>query len=276
MIDHYKIQGPAIVAFSGGSSSGFMLWNILQAHGGTLPEDVVPVFANTGLEHPKTYDFVQTCEENWKVKIRWVEFAGNKTWKEVDYKTASRKGEPFELLIDERQFLPNPLTRFCTVELKIRSMDRYAIHHLGWAHGHTEVVGLRKDEPRRALRIKPNKAANDVLCPMYLAGHTLDDVEAFWFKHPFKLEIPQMWGNCVGCFLKSGAKLAAIAEANKADLEWWARQEDKAMAWRLQGKATSGKFREDRPSYRGLIQMAEEQKTFCFPEDDTLPCACTD
>ena len=44
----YKIEGPALISFSGGRTSGFMLYHILQAHGGTLPEDYFVVFANTG------------------------------------------------------------------------------------------------------------------------------------------------------------------------------------------------------------------------------------
>lgn len=36
----YKIQGPALISFSGGRTSGYMLHQIVQAHGGTLPDDV--------------------------------------------------------------------------------------------------------------------------------------------------------------------------------------------------------------------------------------------
>ena len=32
--------------------------------------------------------------------------------------TASKKGEPFDKLIDKHQMLPNPLARFCTGSLK--------------------------------------------------------------------------------------------------------------------------------------------------------------
>ena len=58
------IDGPQVVSFSGGRTSGFMLWHIVQAHGGTLPEHVKVVFANTGLEHPATLDFVQAVPTN--------------------------------------------------------------------------------------------------------------------------------------------------------------------------------------------------------------------
>ncbi len=46
----YLIEGPALVSFSGGRTSGYMLKHILDAHDGTLPEDVHVVFANTGKE----------------------------------------------------------------------------------------------------------------------------------------------------------------------------------------------------------------------------------
>lgn len=43
-----KIEGPAVISFSGGRTSGMMLRAILDAHGGTLPADVRVLFANTG------------------------------------------------------------------------------------------------------------------------------------------------------------------------------------------------------------------------------------
>jgi hypothetical protein len=46
----YLITGPALISFSGGRTSAFMLRQILDAHGGTLPDDVVVAFANTGKE----------------------------------------------------------------------------------------------------------------------------------------------------------------------------------------------------------------------------------
>lgn len=179
MSDPYRIDSPGVVSFSGGATSGFMLWHILQAFGGELPETILVAFANTGLEHPATLDFVRDVETNWGVKVHWLEYRPKKTWAEVNYQNASRNGEPFDTLIEERQYLPNPVTRFCTVELKIRTIDRWA-ESLGWADGHTEVVGLRYDEPHRVSRIKANSRRNEVDCPIHRARHTLEDVERFW------------------------------------------------------------------------------------------------
>lgn len=61
MSSPYRITGPAVVSFSGGRTSGYMLWHILDAHGGALPDDVKVVFCNTGKERPETLDFVERC-----------------------------------------------------------------------------------------------------------------------------------------------------------------------------------------------------------------------
>lgn len=62
MSDPFRITGPAIISVSGGRTSAYMLWRILQAHGGTLPSDVHAAFANTGREMPATLDFVQDMQ----------------------------------------------------------------------------------------------------------------------------------------------------------------------------------------------------------------------
>ena len=61
----YKIQGPAIISFSGGRTSGYMLYHILEAYDGKLPDDVVVAFANTGKERSETLDFVNDCSGYW-------------------------------------------------------------------------------------------------------------------------------------------------------------------------------------------------------------------
>ena len=48
--DPYRIAGPAVISFSGGRTSGYVLKHILDGHGGALPSDVRVVFANTGKE----------------------------------------------------------------------------------------------------------------------------------------------------------------------------------------------------------------------------------
>lgn len=74
MTSPYLIEGPALISFSGGRTSGYMLWHILDAHGGALPADVHVCFANTGKEREETLRFVHDCETHWGVRIHWLEW----------------------------------------------------------------------------------------------------------------------------------------------------------------------------------------------------------
>ena len=73
-LKYFRVSSPALISFSGGRSSGYMLKHILDAHGGELPDGVYVVFFNTGKEMPQTLEFVAECGERWGVKIWWLEF----------------------------------------------------------------------------------------------------------------------------------------------------------------------------------------------------------
>ena len=273
----YYLTSPSVISFSGGRTSAFMLAKVLEAHEGKLPDYVKVVFTNTGLEHPKTLDFIERIAKEWGVDIVWLEYAGKATkprWKLVNHDTASRNGEPFTLIIKERQYLPNPVARFCTVELKILLLDRWAKDTLGTEfRKHDQLIGLRYDEPRRVANIKKNRRRNPAATPMYEARHTLQDVTNFWAKQSFSLDIPMHQGNCQGCFLKSRYRTDLVARETPEALDWWIEQE-KSMI----GVATAKNhtFRKDRPSYENILKQSKMQLPM-FPDfDDTVSCHCTD
>jgi 3'-phosphoadenosine 5'-phosphosulfate sulfotransferase (PAPS reductase)/FAD synthetase len=260
--DPFRIEGPACISFSGGRTSGYMLWRILQAHGGKLPDDVVVVFANTGKEATETLDFVQTCSTRWGVPITWVE-AGRGV---VTHATASRAGEPFDALTTRKKFLPNPTMRFCTTELKIVPMDAYC-RSLGWDDWMT-AVGMRADEPRRVAKLadQPTKFA-----PLAQAGVTRADVLAFWSDHDFDLALPTHGGvtplgNCDLCFLKGAGSLLSIVRREPQRATWWVAQE----------KKVGGTFRSDRPSYAAMQNMATQHGELFGFDEPLQDCACTD
>ena len=68
----YRVPRPAVISFSGGRTSAFMLRHIVDAYGGRLPDSVSVIFANTGLERPETLEFVDVCGREWGVDIVWV------------------------------------------------------------------------------------------------------------------------------------------------------------------------------------------------------------
>jgi 3'-phosphoadenosine 5'-phosphosulfate sulfotransferase (PAPS reductase)/FAD synthetase len=266
----YKIDPPFVVQFSGGRTSGFMLRQILDAYNGKLPDNSLIVFCNTGLEHPETLKFVERVSIEWGVDIHWLEYRQKKTFERVSYATASRNGEPFALLIEDKlNYLPNVMVRFCTVEMKIKTSDRYCATFGFLESGYSEAIGLRADEPQRVRKIKGRDRDNAAVCPIHDAGHTLADVERFWAAQPFDLGIPSYLGNCVGCFLKGRNKLATIARESPESLQWWAEQET----------ASGNRFRKDGPSYAMFLALAQRKGLFDdMPETDYLEvaCHCTD
>ena len=73
-MNFYYINEPAVISFSGGRSSAYMLYKILEAHDFKLPEYIKVIFANTGKEMAQTLDFVRDVSEKWNVHIVWLEY----------------------------------------------------------------------------------------------------------------------------------------------------------------------------------------------------------
>ena len=175
MSDPFKIVEPTVISFSGGRTSAYLLWRVLQSNNG-LPKDAMVLFANTGKEEEATLKFVKDCELNWNVPITWLEYRKVKPFFEVvNYETASRNGEPFEQLIDKAKFLPNQSMRFCTQELKVKAIHRY-LKSIGIKE-YATLIGIRADEPRRVAKISNQE---DKFMPLARDGITEKDVWDFW------------------------------------------------------------------------------------------------
>ena len=255
MNDPFKIQGPALVSFSGGRTSGYMLWRILQAHKGNLPDDVYVTFANTGKEREETLRFVHDCATNWGVRVHWLEREGKKGVREVGFNSASRNGEPFSELLRDKGYLPNAVTRFCTIELKIRVMKHWMMQqgYDRWCN----VVGLRYDEPTRVAKArKPNRERWTNILPLDDGKVTNRMVRAFWAEQPFDLQLLPFEGNCDACFLKARPKLWEIERTAPGTLNWWAEAEAEIASFG--GKSSGTRFRQEY-SYAELIRDVRSQ-----------------
>lgn len=272
MRNPYEIDGPFVVAFSGGRTSAFMLRRILDAKGGVLPERSFVIFANTGLEHPGTLRFVQEVALNWGVDIHWLEYRPPRHFVRVDYDSAARNGEPFSALIATKNALPNGRMRFCTQELKIRTIQRYCREVLMLTEWQ-DIVGLRFDEPRRVSNLANWPGERDVYAPMFHAQHTNDDVMAYWKSSPFDLVIPSWAGNCVGCFQKRESTLRQVAISEPQSLEWWVTHESQPFQSK-DGRETLRVFHNNRPTYADML--SSEAASPSMFDDSSLPCNCTD
>jgi 3'-phosphoadenosine 5'-phosphosulfate sulfotransferase (PAPS reductase)/FAD synthetase len=285
----YFIDDQAVISFSGGRTSGYMLYRILEAHNGKLPDYVKVCFANTGKEMPQTLDFVRDCGEKWGVDIVWLErFAevapeGSKnkyqyTTKVVSYETASRNGEPFSQLITVKRYAPNPVARFCTADLKIRAISDYLVNVEGFTKPWVGCIGIRADEPRRAAKMNGTiESGQERYLPLYLDGITKEDVCEFWNAQDFDLNLPNNngvtdWGNCDLCFLKGLSKKTSIIRERPDLAEWWVNAE--AELAEQVGKGAF--FRSDQPSYAQMLANSRDQGNLFDFDDDTLGCFCGD
>ena len=220
---------------SGGRSSGYMLYRLLQKNGGRLPDDHVAIFCNTGKEREETLQFVRNMEQNWDVPVVWLEYRyrtekkghAEGEWRRhyeiVDFESASRKGEPFEQLIFGRKLIPTSVTRLCTMELKVETIKRYMRRELGVKpESVVNVLGFRYDEPRRVRRFLNDPA---VECPLHDDRVATGDVQAFWKAQNFDLGIPSWMGNCDLCFLKGRQNRIHTLRLDPTVGEWWSRME---------------------------------------------------
>jgi len=249
-----------------------MLWRVLQANNG-LPEDAVICFANTGKEDEATLKFIKDCQDNWGVDIVWLEYRAPSEFAVVDFETASRNGEPFEQIIHHRKMLPNTRARFCTVELKIRTMRRY-LQNLGWDEWNN-MIGIRADEQRRAVKMKPDCKQEHPIMPLHQAGVQKADVLKFWANSSFDLQLPvingeTIGGNCDLCFLKSLPKILTLVAQKPSRTVWWAEQETWAQT---QTNGDGNRFRIDRPRYADISNFIDRQGDMF---DDSIECFCGD
>jgi 3'-phosphoadenosine 5'-phosphosulfate sulfotransferase (PAPS reductase)/FAD synthetase len=282
MSDPFKILEPTVISFSGGRTSAYMLWRVLQSNGGKLPKDAIVCFANTGKEMEETLEFVRDCETNWNVPIVWLEYTTHKTpkkrFKVVNFETASRDGEPFAMSIDQngKPYLPNPVARICTINLKIRVIDHYC-KSIGWKHNENmDWVGIRADEPRRAAKIGINRT------PLVSDNISAEDIGEFWKNNSFDLKLSNfkgktMHGNCDLCFLKPAHQIQSLIQEKPSRADWWIKMENHVESHKAEDDTkTLGLFRKDRPSYKKMKQYAIDQADLFDQDEPSIDCFCGD
>jgi 3'-phosphoadenosine 5'-phosphosulfate sulfotransferase (PAPS reductase)/FAD synthetase len=253
----FEVNEPTCISFSGGRTSAYMLYRVLEAHQMSLPSEAKVIFANTGKEEEATLKFVNDCSKHWNVEITWLEYIeidGEHSFKVVDYETASRNGEPFEQIIKHfNNALPNGRARYCSANLKTRTFYRY-LKSIGWEEWES-FLGIRADEPKRVVKFRANPSPEGkhetVYLPLAQANVSAKDVSNFWKQQDFDLGLPNingktMHGNCDLCMLKPKAQILSLIQEKPERALWWIKQEEEASK-RCVG---DGKFFAiDRPSY---------------------------
>lgn len=225
--------------------------------------EIVICFANTGKEAPETLDFVHSCEKYWGRNIHWLEFDVDHQFRVVDYKTASRSGEPFAALIEMKHYLPNVVTRFCTQELKVRVIKRFMMS-LGYKDW-TNALGIRYDEPARWSRTRGMSEREhwDTWLPLVDWRITKAMVLEFWTHMPFNLQLEQYKGNCDLCFLKGRNKIRRLLLEDAEIGDWWTEQEEKIGATFRKGM-----------SVRRFVEIIKASPAMFDYDEPDIECFC--
>jgi len=249
-----NVSDKFLVSFSGGRSSAYMTWKLLD-EGWFDSDELLVVFANTGKEREETLSFVHRCSVEWNLPIIWVEAVVNEgrvacTHKVVDYASASRNGEPFEAVI-RKYGIPNMNYLHCTRELKANAIRSY-LQSIGW-EDYKILQGIRLDEPRRIKNPKPN-----VIYPLVHIWPTLKwEILDWWKQQPFNLRLKDHEGNCDGCHKKSTPKLVRIAQERPQTFDWWGEMEQKYGLAGYNEDGTPRTFYRGHRSAKDIVAMSK-------------------
>lgn len=190
----------------------------------------IVTFANTGLEHEKTLEFVNNCDKHFKFNTVWLEadvFHGERKgtgFKIVSFETASRNAEPFTEVI-KKYGIPNPSFLHCTRELKMSPMRSYLLS-LGIHHRDIPTaIGIRNDEKRR---VRKSAETDNIVYPLVDVWPTdKQDVLDWWEEQSFDLGLQEWDGNCKGCYKKSFKKIFKQLDSDPELLDWHKTMEQK-------------------------------------------------
>lgn len=248
-----------LVSFSGGKTSGYMCWMLLQRYSDKYT--LIFVFANTGQEHEKTLEFVDRCDKEFGLDLVWLECVvhhGERvgtTHTVVDYNTACRDGRLFEEVI-KKYGIPNKAYPHCNRELKLNPIHSWAKQELG---DYQTAIGIRCDEPNR---LRDNAKAEGIIYPL-ASFEMVDkiDVNDFWEDKSFNLEIPTHYGNCKTCWKKSDRKLFTIMQDHP---EWFDLFDRMEREYPLAGHNIDGTLRTFFRRHRTSAILQQEAAITCL------------
>ena len=160
---------PHVVKFSGGRSSGMLLFTLLKSGQLDASRGDVVIFNNTAAEHPETYRFVNECRRRvrptrvpfFQIEFQTYEDAHRGEWtRRPTYRLVNARprtaanedgfhwrGEVYEELLSWSGYVPNQFRRTCTKHLKLEPTRRFV---QDWTTGTPGIdrLGHHHDRPR--------------------------------------------------------------------------------------------------------------------------------
>lgn len=242
-----------LISFSGGETSARMT-KLIHERLAVQYDEIVTVFANTGQENEQTLEFVHRCDQTWAWNVVWVEAVTDPrhgkgvTARVVNFETACRDGSVFEDVI-AKYGICGPGFLHCTRELKENVIRSYC-RSIGWDSGtYDTAIGIRIDE---IDRINPKAREKRLIYPLARQfPHTKNEVNAFWTRQGFRLELKGYQGNCKWCWKKSLRKHLTIMSETPEAFDFPERMEQ------LYPMAGSNPRNEEKRFFRNRLKVAD-------------------
>jgi len=260
-----KKERRLLVSYSGGETSAFMtLW--IKENWASEYDVIKVVFANTGQENEETLEFVDRCDLMLGFNTVWVEAVVDQRvrkgtrHKVVDFQTANRNGDVFEDMI-KKYGIPNQNYPHCTRELKLHPITDY-VRSIGWGPGtYDTAIGIRVDEIDRMSKKKDEFRFRYPL--VSATPMTKPDINTWWSKQPFRLELKGYQGNCKWCWKKTLRKHLTLIDEDVSTYDFPTRME---RLYRYAGRSKDNSprvfFREGRDTDALLLESLREFEPF--------------
>lgn len=211
-----------VVSFSGGRTSAYLV-HLMEKARKVLGWDVKYIFCDTGVEHPQTYVFIRNIIKFWGIDLIILRADVNPTLgigngyiqyeaKDLMNSEVMPPLEPFFSML-KKYGTPNAFGPYCSERMKKDVAEKYCKEHFGKTF--VTWLGMRSDEPKRLK----SKAGIKYLAD--LVDVDKQDINEWWSRQPFDLQLEEQEGNCLFCIKKSTAKIALAAKQNPHFLRLW-------------------------------------------------------
>lgn len=272
-----KMNDNLMVTVSGGRSSAMMARHI-QTNKKYEKYNKVYVFCNTGMERPETIDFLKKIEKHWNMTINKIEGVYSSVMDEgVGFKLIDNWDDlnmdalPYEQAIMHKNKgvfngLPNQDAPYCSENLKTIPAKKFCDSIFG-VNNYKKAIGFRKEDMPKRISWAEIKKDKDRIFPLITDFEnpiSQFDLNKWFDKQNFKLEIHGRYGNCELCWKKSDENLMANIRYGTRFIEWQNKMEI---------KYNSVSFRD----YRSILDLVELSKNFNAEidfTDDDFKCVC--
>jgi hypothetical protein len=266
-----------LISVSGGRSSATMAIHI---YNNAKYDDFnkVMCYANTGLERIETIQFIEKLQNYIGQKIHLIEGIYNLNngvgvrHKIVDYNNLNMTGAPMWEAIQKRNTgsfdgVPSTATPFCSDMTKKRVIHSFAKEYFGSTKYITAIGYRAEDMPKRISFAEIREMEKTHIYPLltdFDKPFTICNLDEYWNKMPFKLEINSKFGNCRLCYKKSDRVIFNTILDDETVIDWYSKAEKYFGGCFFRGRRTA-------------VDMLEQAKTPNLFIDDTDfgSCICS-